>query len=43
MPPKKQAEEAILMSDKVDFKYKLFRRDKNSHFTLMKEEYIKRK
>jgi hypothetical protein len=34
--PWKQAGVAILTSDKVDFKPKLFRRDKEGHFTLIK-------
>jgi hypothetical protein len=32
----KQAGVAILISGKVDFKYKLVRRDKESHFILIK-------
>jgi exonuclease III len=35
--PYKQAGVAILISDKVDFKLKSMRRDKEGHFILMKE------
>jgi hypothetical protein len=34
--PSKQTEVAILLSDKVDFKPKLVRRDKEGHFILIK-------
>jgi hypothetical protein len=34
--PPKQAGVAILISDKVVFKHKLFRRDKEGHFILIK-------
>jgi exonuclease III len=34
--PQKQAGVAILLSDKVDLKLKLVRRDKEGHFTLIK-------
>jgi hypothetical protein len=35
--PPKQAGEAILISDKVDFKLTLVKRDKEGHFVLIKE------
>ena len=33
---KNQADEAILLSDKIDFKPKLIRRDKEGHYILIK-------
>jgi hypothetical protein len=36
MAPKKQSRVAILISDKVDFKSKLVRRDKECHIILIK-------
>jgi hypothetical protein len=41
--PRKQEGLAILISDKVDFKHILVKRDKEGHFILIKEQYIKRK
>jgi hypothetical protein len=34
--PKKQAEEAILISDKIDFLQKVIKKDKEKHFILIK-------
>jgi hypothetical protein len=41
--PPKQTGVAKLTSDKVDFKLTLVIRDKQGHFILIKEQYIKRK
>jgi hypothetical protein len=41
--PTKQAEVAILISDKVDFKLTLVKRDKEGHFMQIKGAIIKRK
>jgi hypothetical protein len=43
MAPPKQAGIAILISDKVDFKRTLVKRDKEGHSILIKGEYTKRK
>jgi hypothetical protein len=43
MTSQKQAGVEILISNKVDFKPKLIRKDKEGHFILIKEQYIKRK
>jgi hypothetical protein len=43
MIPPKQAEVAILVSDKLDFKLTLVKGDKEVHFILIKWQYIKRK
>jgi hypothetical protein len=34
--PKKQAEAAILISNKIDFQTKVIKKDKQGHFTLIK-------
>jgi hypothetical protein len=43
MASKKQARVTISIKDKVDFKLTLVKQDKEGHFILMKEQYIKRK
>jgi hypothetical protein len=43
MPHTKRAEVAISMSDKVDFKAKLVRRDKEDHSILIKETIYQEK
>jgi hypothetical protein len=41
--PPKQAGVAILITEKVDFKLELLKKDKEGHFILKKGEYIERK
>ena len=41
--PKKQAGIAILIPNKIDFKLKSIKRDKEGHFISFKEKSIKRK
>jgi hypothetical protein len=41
--PRKQAAVAILISDKVDFKLTLIKRDKEGHSILITGKYTKRK